>query len=119
MRDARLYLAEILAAADAVQGFVKGMEFDAFVQDDRTSSAVVRKFEIIGEASKNVPNAVKERHPEIPWKEMAGMRDRLIHSYFGVKYDLVWETIKVVIPKIRPMIAEVQVELEKERLGRK
>ena len=116
MRDARLYIAEILAAADAVQEFVKGMEFNAFLQDDRTSSAVVRKFEIIGEASKNVPSGMKERYPEIPWKEMAGMRDRLIHSYFGVKYDLVWETIKVVIPKIKPMIAKVQADLEKEHV---
>ena len=103
MRDAKVYLEEILAALDAAQAFVKGMDFGKFVDDDKTSSAVIRKFEIVGEASKNIPDSVKERHPEIPWKEMAGMRDRLIHSYFGVKYDLVWETVRKVIPRLKPM----------------
>ena len=112
MRDPRLYLAEMLAAADAVEDFVKGMEFDAFLLDDKTSSAVVRKFEIIGEASKNISSTLKERYPEIPWKEMAGMRDKVIHLYFGVDREAVWLVVKERIPSLKPLIEEILRDLE-------
>lgn len=86
MRDYTLYLRDILDAMDAIEKFVEGVEFDEFKRDDKTSSAVIRKFEIIGEAAKKVSEEIKNKHTEVPWKEMAGMRDRLIHFYFGVKY---------------------------------
>ncbi|MBA3061083.1 MAG: DUF86 domain-containing protein, partial [Nitrospirae bacterium] len=70
------------------------------------------KFEIIGEAAKKVSEEIKNKHTEVPWKEMAGMRDRLIHFYFGVKYELVWDTIKDVIPKIKPLIRRILEEGE-------
>ena len=72
MRDPRLYLKDILDAMDAIEKFVEGMEFDEFKRDDKTSSAVIRKFEIIGEATKNVLSSLKQRHPDIPgerWRE--------------------------------------------------
>ena len=72
--------------------FVKGMSYDEFVQDDKTVFAVVRAIEIIGEAVKNIPEEVRGSYPEIPWKDMAGMRDKLIHSYFGIRLERVWET---------------------------
>lgn len=97
---------------DAIEKFVEGVEFDEFKRDDKTSSAVIRKFEIIGEAAKKVSEEIKNKHTEVPWKEMAGMRDRLIHFYFGVKYELVWDTIKDVIPKIKPLIRRILEEGE-------
>jgi len=112
MRDYKLYIKDILEAIESIEKFVKGMSFDKFIKDDKTSSAVVRKFEIIGEATKWVSNEIKQKYPQIPWKEMAGMRDRLIHLYFGVDYKLVWETIKKRIPTIKPLMKEILKEFE-------
>jgi len=107
MRDSKLYLKDILDAMESIELFVEGMEFEEFKADDKTSSAVIRKFEIIGEATKYLPDDVKKDYPNIPWREMAGMRDKLIHFYFGIKYELVWRTIKDVIPQIRPYLIEI------------
>ena len=107
MRDASLYLRDILDAMLAIEKFVEGMNFESFRKDDKTSSAVIRKLEIIGEAVKRVPDEIRAQYPNVQWKEMAGMRDRLIHFYFGIKYDLVWHTITDVIPAVKPVIQEI------------
>ncbi|MCX5718542.1 MAG: DUF86 domain-containing protein [Nitrospirae bacterium] len=112
MRNISLYLQDILDAMLAVERFVEGMSFDEFKTDDKTSSAVIRKFEIIGEAAKQVPEEIRNKYPLIPWKEMAGMRDRLIHFYFGIKYELVWHTIKDVIPQVKPAIQDILRSLQ-------
>jgi len=113
MRNHSLYLADILAALEAIQSFVQGMSFEDFRQDDKTSSAVIRKFEVIGEAAKRVPESIKQKYPSVPWKEMAGMRDKLIHFYFGVNYDLLWQTIENRIPEIKPVISQILGDLKK------
>ena len=101
MRDYRVYLKDILAAIDSIEGFVARMSFDEFQADDKTVSAVVRKLEVIGEAAKQVPDDVRQSHPLVPWKEMAGMRDKLIHFYFGVDHPLVWRAIKERLPSVK------------------
>ena len=114
MRDQRLYLRDIFAAMVAIQEFIEGMDFETFAADDKTASAVVRKLEIIGEATKNVPEEIRREYPQVPWRQMAGMRDRLIHSYFEVDYLLVWETVKGQIPLLQPVIVQILRHLEEE-----
>lgn len=109
-RDYKLFLRDIIDAMDSIEEFLGDMNFNELSKDDKTSSAIIRKFEIIGEASKHLPDGLKESHPEIPWKDMSGMRDRLIHAYFGIDYKLVWEAIKTEIPKLKPRLKEIRKE---------
>ena len=114
MRNYRLYLKDIFEAMEAVQTFVEGIDFDALVADDKTASAVVRKLEIVGEAAKNVPETIRQKYPQVPWRAMAGMRDRIIHAYFAVDYVVVWNTLKVDIPQLQPIIRQILEDMEKE-----
>jgi uncharacterized protein with HEPN domain len=91
-REFRDYLQDILETMDKVGDFIEGISFEQFLEDDKTSFAVVRALEIIGEATKHIPSSARRRHPQIPWMKMAGMRDRLIHGYFGIDLEIVWET---------------------------
>jgi uncharacterized protein with HEPN domain len=106
-RDISLFLKDILASINSIEKFLLGLSFNDFVNDDKTSSAVVRKIEIIGEAAKNIPENIRSRYSDIPWKEMAGMRDKIIHSYFGVDYELVWKVVKEDLEKIKIQIETI------------
>jgi len=111
-RDQKLFLNDIVSAMESIESFVEGMTLEEVEKDDKTSRAVVRKFEIIGEATKHLSEKIKEENPEIPWKNMAGMRNRLIHAYFGVDYKLVWEAIKIEIPRLKPKLEEILEKLD-------
>jgi len=86
---------------EAIERFVENMSFEEFRNNDLVSSAVIRKFEIIGEAARNIPQEIRRKYPDIPWEIMVGFRDKLIHFYFGVKYDLIWKTIKSKLPELK------------------
>jgi uncharacterized protein with HEPN domain len=104
MRDQALYLRDILAAIESIRAFVWGLDSAAFQADDKTLSAVVRKFEIIGESVKHIPEDMRQMYPHVPWREVAGMRDRLIHFYFGVDAELVWQTVQEGLPVLEEAI---------------
>ncbi|MHC1575728.1 MAG: HepT-like ribonuclease domain-containing protein [Methanosarcinaceae archaeon] len=90
-REAADYIEDILNSMLDLQGFICEYSYDQFADDRKTQYAVVRALEVIGEASKNVPLEIRDKHQAIPWREMATMRDRLIHSYFGVDLVIVWD----------------------------
>jgi uncharacterized protein with HEPN domain len=113
-RDYRLFLQDIVDACGHIAAFVEGMDVDAFVLDEKTSSAVIQKFEVIGEATKNIPQFVREQYPHILWKDLAGMRDRLIHGYFGIDYYLVWESVEQDIPTLKSQIREILDEMDRK-----
>jgi len=100
MREYRLLLNDIMWAAEAIEAFTTGMSFEEFVDDDKTISAVLYKFAIMGEATKMLPDEVRAEYPDIPWRSIAGLRDKVIHGYIGVDYELLWETIELKIPAV-------------------
>ncbi len=108
------YVQDILDAIMDTSDFTTGMKFENFVEDRKTISAVIRCLEVIGEAAKKMPDEIKDEHPDIPWKSMAGMRDKLIHEYFGVDLEIVWEVIRNDLPPIVPLIRKVLDNIESE-----
>ncbi len=97
------YFEDILEAIIDISNFVDDLTFNEFANDKKTINAVIRSLEIIGEASKKVSQEVKENHQNIPWKEMAGMRDKMIHGYFDLDLVTIWETVKKDIPPLKPL----------------
>lgn len=94
------YLHDIHDAAIKARRFVEGMSYEQFAADDRTSYAVIRALEVIGEAARGVPQSAREQHTDVPWRDMAGIRDRLIHRYFGVDLRVVWKTVHEDLPTL-------------------
>ena len=108
------YLADILTCFQETQEFTRGLDFDAFVKDRKTINAVVRSLEVMGEAAKRIPAEIREKYPEIPWKRMTGMRDKLIHEYSGVDLELIWGVITEELPPLKPLFDHLNRYLKKQ-----
>ena len=93
-RDYTIYLHDIIENINEAEKFIGTMTLDQFTADRKTSYAVIRCFEIIGEATKNVPDTIRAKRSAIPWSDMARMRDKCIHAYWGIKYQIIWKAIK-------------------------
>jgi uncharacterized protein with HEPN domain len=103
----REYLQHILVEADYLIAQSTGLTWDHFSNDETLRRAFVRSLEIIGEAAKKVPDDFRARHTTVEWRAMAGMRDRLIHDYFGVDYELVWDVVRNRIPELQRQLAAI------------
>jgi uncharacterized protein with HEPN domain len=111
-RDARLYLDDIVEAIQRIEEYSAHTNFDSFKQDRKAIDAIVRNFEIMGEAVNKIPSSLRNKYPDIPWTEMMGMRNKLIHEYFGVDIQILWKTIKADIPQLEPQVRKMLEDLE-------
>ena len=106
------YINDITTAIANISEFIKGMDYNDFIKDKKTEFAVIRALEIIGEAAKNITESVRDKYPEVPWKSMSGMRDKLIHAYFGVRLELIWNTASELLPPLKKVFQRISLEFE-------
>ena len=99
-----LFINDILKSLEKIEEYSAGLSFEELKENQMAVDAIIRNFEIIGEAVKYIPNEIKEKFKDIPWKDIIGMRDILIHQYFGEDLDLTWEVVKEEIPKLKKQI---------------
>jgi uncharacterized protein with HEPN domain len=113
-KDYHEYLKDILNSLNDIVAFTKGMTFNQFIKDKKTSNAVLRSLEVLGEAAKQIPAPLRRKYRNIPWKNMTGMRDKLIHEYFGVDLVIVWQTLKNDLPSLEVALKDMIRDFNKE-----
>lgn len=114
-REIILYLSDIIENMQDAEQFVAGKTYEQFRANKMAINAVLRSLEVIGEAVKQIPQDIQSRRPSVPWRSMARMRDRVIHMYFGIDYQRVWEAVTEAIPPVRPQIQSLLDDLRKEQ----
>jgi uncharacterized protein with HEPN domain len=106
-RPIKLLLSDILDAIDRIPQYIEGLSFDSFSEDQKTIDAVVRNLEIIGEAANRLPDEFKEKHPEVEWYKVVGLRNRIIHDYFGIDLKIIWQIIHSDMPMLRQILSRL------------
>ncbi|MCL4458227.1 MAG: DUF86 domain-containing protein [Nitrospirae bacterium] len=114
-RDYKLFIKDIVEAIRDIEDFIGDMGYAEFLKDRKTQNAVVWQIHIVGEATKNLPESIREKYKEVPWKYMARIRDKIAHFYFGIDYEIVWKVIKEKLPGIRPTIENILKDLSEKK----
>lgn len=110
-REYRDYLQDILEAIQDIADFTKDMSFEAFAGDKKTINAVIRSIEVIGEAAGKIPKTLRNRYPDVPWKKIVSMRNKLIHEYFGIDLEILWKVVTEDVPSLRAPIEKMLHDL--------
>lgn len=118
MRSFRFYLEDIVESGAKVLGYTSSLNFERFLADERTFDAVVRNLEVIGEVVKDVPREVRDRYPEVEWRKIAGLHDGLIHTYFSVEAEILWDVVENKIPQLVEKVKRI-LEVEERRTNLK
>jgi len=113
LKQDEVFIRHILDEIDFLIDSSKGLEYDGLIKDETLKRAFVRSLEVIGEATKNISSQFRQKHPDIEWRELAGLRDKLIHRYFGVQWEIVWDVVKSKIPQLKERIVGVLEEMER------
>ena len=106
-REFIFYLEDMLQSMDRIEEYLSNLDFKKFKQTYLVVDAIIRNFEIIGEASKNIPTDIQEKYPEIPWRKMYGLRNLIAHEYFGIDYEMIWEIARKNLPQNRIDLIEI------------
>ena len=107
-KDPLMFIRHMLASIERIEKFMKNVAKAQFLKNEEKQSAVMRQIEIIGEAVKNLPKSYTKKYPQVPWKDIAGMRDKLLHHYFGVDLETVWKAIQEDIPELKKNIVRIK-----------
>ncbi len=101
------YLRDMLENANRAMQFIEGMNYETFSKDEKTIYAVIRAVEIIGEATRNIPEEVRAKYPEVPWRDAADMRNKLVHRYFGINLEIIWQTLNEDLPMLAGALEKI------------
>lgn len=112
-KDDSIFVEHILESIEAVEKFSKGMTRSELVKNRLKQSAIIREIEVIGEAVKNISKSIKEKYKNISWREISGTRDKMIHHYFGIDLEIVWEIVKIGLPELKKQMIKIRTALKR------